>query len=144
MKLKKMLPSCSPQKAILPFQLLVRFAESSSIFATGYGAQDEYNNTHKVARRTAGQRTTAARPSYYTGHPTHRKEVKFMVTSTPFAARIRFVDSERRSIQTLTRLRPNLMPMQLTALRTIVNNLRSDSHQTTGGYYTVMDELRQA
>ena len=67
-----------------------------------------------------------------------------MVTSTPFAARIRFVDSERRSIQTLTRLRPNLMPMQLTALRTIVNNLRSDSHQTTGGYYTVMDELRQA
>ena len=66
------------------------------------------------------------------------------VTRIPFSARVRFIDSNERTVQTLSRLRPNLMPMQLDSLRIVMNNIRDEDYPTIGGFYTVTDELRQA
>jgi hypothetical protein len=67
-----------------------------------------------------------------------------MVTSTPFSARLRFIDSEYDSVQTLTRIHPSLMPSQIQVIRQAVNFIRSADHAATGGFYTIMDELSLA
>jgi hypothetical protein len=67
-----------------------------------------------------------------------------MVVSTPFGARIRFIDSEYESIQTLTRLQPELTASQIQTIMQAVNVIRNTSHPATGGFYTIMDELTLA
>jgi hypothetical protein len=68
------------------------------------------------------------------------------VVSRPHSARLRFINAAETSIQTLTRIRPNLQPNEVQLIRQAINGIRrTDLGQpATGGFYTIMDELVEA
>jgi hypothetical protein len=64
-----------------------------------------------------------------------------MVISRPFSARLRFQDANYDSVQTFTRVHPNMIPVQVQLLTQAVNAIRRPAEAATGGFYTVMEEL---
>lgn len=65
------------------------------------------------------------------------------VIRTPYTARLRFHNIEDETVQTLTRVRPNLSNANMTMLRQGINAIRATGDNVTGGFYTIIDELSQ-
>jgi hypothetical protein len=59
------------------------------------------------------------------------------------SARARFMNASDKTVQTLSRLRPNLQASTLTTIMSGINNIRGNAAgvQVTGGFYTVEEEL---
>lgn len=66
-----------------------------------------------------------------------------MVTSTHYAARLRFVNPRGESLQSLSRIRPDLQAGDAQLTRQAVNGIRLPEAPVTAGFYTVMDELAE-
>lgn len=64
------------------------------------------------------------------------------VTSTQHSARIRFIDRDENSIQSISRLKPNLNGVQIRRVMEAVNAARRISDSAVGGYYTVSEQLQ--
>ncbi|MCL2357670.1 MAG: hypothetical protein FWC70_11085 [Defluviitaleaceae bacterium] len=69
------------------------------------------------------------------------------IVRTPFAARVRFVRTVgdmNESVQTFSRLNPNLTQANLDTLRIALNFARPPLLPATRGYFTVTEELTEA
>jgi len=63
---------------------------------------------------------------------------------TPFSASVRFIDAEKNSVQSLSRINTGMTSEQLTALRNAINGIRRTDQAITGGFYTLREELKSA
>ncbi|MCL2197646.1 MAG: hypothetical protein FWB80_01870 [Defluviitaleaceae bacterium] len=68
------------------------------------------------------------------------------VISRPFMARLRFINAAEDTVQTLSRINPNLEQSDLQGIRQAINGIRriDPGHPATGGFYTIQDELVEA
>jgi 16S rRNA G527 N7-methylase RsmG len=66
------------------------------------------------------------------------------VISKPHSARVSLVDSQRKSLQTISRLKTNLTLDRLQTLFSAINNVRVVSNRAVGGIYTAMEELSES
>ncbi|MCL1842861.1 MAG: hypothetical protein FWF79_03535 [Defluviitaleaceae bacterium] len=66
------------------------------------------------------------------------------IISRPHSARIRFTDRDGDSVQTWSRIHPDLHPSLPIALRQAINSIRPMADPVTGGFYIVTEELVEA
>jgi|GEM_PF-1948083 len=66
------------------------------------------------------------------------------INSTPYSASLRFKNTEEENAQTLRQVHPSLSRQALDSVMLMINGIRRTDQAVTGGYYTVMDELKEA
>ncbi|MDR0272169.1 MAG: hypothetical protein LBI27_02490 [Clostridiales bacterium] len=67
------------------------------------------------------------------------------VISKPYSASLRFIDSSKKSVKTISKVRPNLFYVEADIVRHAINMIRRPGNdQVTNGIYTITDELVEA
>ena len=65
------------------------------------------------------------------------------VSSNPYSARLRFTNLADRSVQSLSRIHPELQLTDIQGIRQAINSVRRNEagFPVVGGFYTVTEEL---
>jgi len=127
-------------KAIHHFFIADIFPDKFLEYVLGQCHTHDVFYSHKAARLTQGSSTSRHLCKF------HNQEggETMAVISKPLSARLRFMNSAEESVQSLSRINPNLQASDMQVIRQAINAIRIVNQPAAGGLYTITNELTEA